>query len=79
MIHREVENHERTSQTAICERMRGGSYEEIAKILGKDAHRSRAVFWDDIKQVRKNNVLMSYLKNEDWWSVVHYAPPVSED
>jgi hypothetical protein len=45
--------------------MRGSSYEEIAVILGKTAHRSRALFWGNVKQIRKNDALIRYMKDED--------------
>jgi len=54
LIRHELETHAKASKTAIYERMRGSSYQEIAMILGKDAHRSRALFWDNLKQIRKN-------------------------
>jgi hypothetical protein len=79
LIHRELENHERTSKTAIYERMRGASYEEIATILSKDAHRSRALFWDDVKQIRKNGALRRCMKDEDRSSAVPNTPSISED
>jgi len=64
LIRHELENHEKASKTAIYERMRGSSYQEIAMILGKDAHRSRALFWDNLKQIRKN-LRIGKTKNQD--------------
>lgn len=65
LVHQELQNHTKPSKTAIYERMRGSSYEEIAVILGKTAHRSRALFWGNVKQIRKNDALIRYMKDED--------------
>lgn len=64
LVHQELQNHSKPSKTAIYERMRGSSYEELAVILGTTAHRSRALFWDNIKRIRKN-LRMHRTKNTD--------------
>jgi len=64
LIHREMQNHGKNSKTAIYERMRGSSYEEIALILGKSAHGSRALFWDNLKRIRNSLRIRSMKDNE---------------
>lgn len=78
LIRHELENHEKTSKTAICERMRGSSYGEIAVILGKNAHQSRALFWDNLKQIRKN-LRIRKMKDQDASQVMWNSQPVDEE
>ena len=52
MLQRELGNHGKASKTAICERMRGSPYAEIAQVLGKTPKQCRALFWHDVDKIR---------------------------
>lgn len=51
-IREELANHEEHSRTAVNERTRGLSYEEIATILDRTAVGCKTVFWHDIHLIR---------------------------
>ena len=79
LVRHELANHERTSRTAIYERMRGSSYQEIAMILGgKNTHQSRALFWDNLKRIREN-LHVGKMEDQDGLQMMHNRQPVDED
>lgn len=51
-IREELANHEEHSRTAVNERTRGLSYEEIATILDTTADQCKTVFWHDVHLIR---------------------------
>ncbi len=51
-IRDELAKHEEPSRTAVNERARGLSYQEIAAILDRTADRCKAVFWHDVHLIR---------------------------
>jgi hypothetical protein len=63
MLQRELGNHGKASKTAICERMRGSPYAEIAQILDKKPQQCRALFWHDVHKIRDS--IRDYLADDE--------------